>query len=797
MIKHLFIVACRNLLKYKQQTVISIIGLAVGFVCFALSAYWIRYEMGFDAFHENASQIYQVRKVDHNQPFGVYINTQLPLARELSKYFPEIKISSASTRVYDIEPGNNAREIDVQQVDSNFFELFDVSILSGSFDFNDENGILVTETFAREYYHTNNPIGKELIQYIGGKEYRKLHVRGVVEDWPQNTNLPFAVICPIERDDRERWDQPGMTYFLLQKGTDAQAFKEKFEAFELKNNVETSSYVMVPLTEAYYTEPTYNDANLKYEQVLLFAILGALIIVCALFNYLNLYANRIRVRTRELSLRKVNGASSIELFLMLALEFMLLLSVSCMVGFIVIENCLPAFKKFANIESGYIQIYFELGIYILLLIGISLLLAFIVIHYTRHRLFQESVRIVTPSKVKSLFGKLSLVLQMIISLGFIFCTTIYYKQIYTLGNSDPGFERKNIMSVNLLSKDNVISFHYGTNVETDMMFNRIKNIPTVETVIYLGEGAILPRYISSRALARTEKMDEKESVDFDKFIVSPEYINFYGLKLVAGSDFKPVATDNWNEVIINETMAKALGLKDPVGKTFTEIPKPYYGPGGAVYRNGVEMPRLIAGVVQDFVYESPLKKVSPVVISCRQMNMLLGIKCKPETYTETEEAIETLVAKELPGYNVSIVSMDEEYTKQYASEASLRTSLTLLSLVCVIISLFGIYSMVLLDCEHRRKEIAIRKVNGASLLLIFNLFFRQYVLLLAIAALVSFPVGYIIMKTWIEKYVIQTEIEWWIYPLIFVSTLIIVLISVTSRIWHTARINPSLELKKE
>lgn len=796
MIKHFFIVAYRNLLKYKQQTFISIIGLTVGFVCFALSTYWMRYEMGFDAFHEKASSIYQVRKADPNHQFGVYLNTPPALARELEKHFPEIKVSSASTRIYDIEPGENAREVEVQEVDSNFFELFDVSILSGSFDSNDEKGILVTETFAREYYHTANPVGKELTWYVGGEAYEKFHVRGVVKDWPQNTNLLFSVICPIVQKDRERWDQPGMTYFLLQKGTDVRAFRKKFEALELRNKVETMSYVMVPLTQAYYTEPTYHDASLKYEQVLLFSVLGALVIVCALFNYLNLYASRIRIRVRELSLRKVNGASNLNLFLMLTIEFILLLGISCMLGFVVIENYLPAFKVFANIKSDHIQIYVELGAYILLLIGVSLLLASVVIYYTRHRLFQESVRVVTPSKVKSLFGKLSLTLQMMISLAFIFCTTVYYKQIYTLSNHNPGFERENILSVSLSPKEK--QFYNGGSAEMERMSNGAKKMPTVEKVTYLGQGAILPRMMSSRALARTEKMDEKESVDFDVFIANPEYIDFYGLKLVAGSDFKPVVTDNnRKEVIINETMAKALGLKDPVGKTFIEMPKPFYMPDGTVFRNGVEVTRLIIGVVKDFVYESPLQKVSPVVISCQQVYLKLGIKCKPGTYMETRNALEALVKKELPSYEAEIISMDEEYRKQYASEASLRLSLTLLALICVVISLFGLYSMVVLDCERRRKEIAIRKVNGASLLLIFHLCFRQYVAILVLAALVAFPMGYILMKAWTESYVIQTEINWWIYPLLFLLTLIVVWISVAGHIWHTARINPSLELKKE
>lgn len=799
MIKHIFIVAVRNLLKYRQQTIISIIGLAIGFVCFALSAYWIQYERSFDAFHKNADQIYQVRKIDPKEEFGQYINTPPPLAKTLEKYFPEIIASCASTRNYEIEPGKDSKYMEVQEVDENFFNMFDVTFLSGTFDFNDQNGIFVTETFAKDHFHTNNPIGKELIWYVGGKEHQKFTVKGVVKEWPKNTNLPFQAIRPMDSEDMGKWYDPGYTYILLRKETDPHAFKEKFEKLQVKEALENPSYTMVPLTEAYYTEPTYNDAGLKFEQVVLFALLGLLVIVCALFNYLNLYASRIRIRVKELSLRKVNGASNREVFILLSTEFILLLLIACAFGFTGIECTLSAFKKFADIQSDHIHIYTELGTYIIIWIGVSLLLVFLVIYYTRRQLFQESVRMVTSSNMKSLFGKLSLVFQMIIGLGFIFCTTIYFKQIYTLGHASPGFERNNIMTVQISPKnsDFVIYSENENDPVVNTAMDAIKKIPSVEIVISLGEGTFLPRLISSSSLARIEGMSEEELVEYDNFCVHPDYLRFYGLQLLAGNDFKPVAEENGKNVIINETAAKALGLKDPVGKTFFEVPKAYYTYDGRVYKNQQETPRLIIGVIKDFVYESPIVKVKPVVMICRNTGIGIGVKCKPGTYEETQKAIETFVENNMPENKTTIFNLEKKYEEQYASEASLQSLLALLCTICILISLFGIYSVVALNCEYRRKEIAVRKVNGASLISIFGLFFKEYIVLLGIAAVISFPIGYIIMKPWTEKYILQTEINWWIYPLLFLVAAIVVLLTITGRVWRTAHMNASAELKKE
>lgn len=799
MIKHIFIVAIRNLLKYRQQTLISIAGLAIGFVCFALSAYWIRYEMSFDGFHKKADRIYQVRKIDPTIKFGQYINTPPPLAETLEKYFPEITVVTAGTRIYDIEPGENSPTIDAQEISKNFLNVFDLEILSGSIDFNDENGILVSETFAKDHFHTSNPTGKELIQYVGGKEYKKMIVRGVVKDWPKNTNLPFQVIRSIDENDRGNWNDPSITYLLLPKGTNPRDFKEKLEKLQVKEAPGSPSYTIVPLKEAYYTEPAYNDAELKFEQVLLFAILGLLVIIAALFNYLNLYASRIRIRVRELSLRKVTGSSNRGIFILLSTEFILLLAVACILGFIGIEWSLPAFKSFAAIQSDYIHIYSELGSYILTLIGVSILMVYIVIYYTRRQLFQESARMVSPSGRKGLFSKLNLILQMIIGLGFIFCTTIYFKQIHTLSHSDPGLDRSRILTAGISPKSSFFYSAYFENTEQiNLIINGMGNISTIEKIMPLGQGAILPRMVSSRGLARTETMNEKEAVEYDVFYVHPDYIRFYGMQLLAGSDFKPVADDNRDDVVINEAMAKALGLKDPVGKTLIEKPKPYYDTfDGSVSQHEWSRPHTIIGVVKNFVYESPIQKIIPVVMSCHASYIGLGIKYLPGTYKQTKESIETFVEKGFPGYKANIFNMDNEYQKHYESEASLRFLLALLSGVCIVISLFGIYSVVALNCEYRRKEIAIRKVNGASLFSVFNLFFKEYILLLAIASVIAFPIGYLIMKPWTERYVLQTEINWWIYALLFLSTAIVVLFTITARVWKTAHINPATELKKE
>ena len=141
--------------------------------------------------------------------------------------------------------------------------------------------------------------------------------------------------------------------------------------------------------------------------------------------------------------------------------------------------------------------------------------------------------------------------------------------------------------------------------------------------------------------------------------------------------------------------------------------------------------------------------------------------------------------------------MEEEYEKFLKSENALLMMLDFVTLVCVLISLFGVFSLVTLDCEKRRKEIAIRKVNGAETCHIMKTFLLKYMFLLLIASVIAFPIGYLIMKPWIEGYVLQTSIDFWIYPVIWLALALLIITCTGWRIWKAANQNPAVVVKSE
>ena len=150
-----------------------------------------------------------------------------------------------------------------------------------------------------------------------------------------------------------------------------------------------------------------------------------------------------------------------------------------------------------------------------------------------------------------------------------------------------------------------------------------------------------------------------------------------------------------------------------------------------------------------------------------------------------------------PNATVQLTNTEEEYNKFLTSENALLRMLTILSMVCILISVFGIYSQIVLTCEQRRKEIAIRKVNGANVKDILAMFGQEYAVLLAIASVIAFSIGYAIMKHWLESYTLQTPVSWWIFACIFVGIAIVIALSIGFRVWKAANENPADVVKSE
>ncbi|MDR0836022.1 MAG: FtsX-like permease family protein, partial [Tannerella sp.] len=760
MIQHYLTVAFRNMRKYKMQSVISIVGLSVGFTCFALASLWIRYEMTYDHFHRDVERIYHVRPVE--KPSDTQrISSPWFLAKFLKETFPEIE---ASCKVEIREKtllliDENTQYVTNALVDSAFLKMFDVRLIEGNPDFLIEGSkkIAITEAQSRLMFGDKSPLGEILnINF----ENNTRTICAVVSTPKKHSNIYFQFLEGTTNESQWAY-HTGETFIKLNKNTDTKGLARKLHDYKIEfANSGYENFQMTPLTSLRYKDSNV-ETQVKFQYLLLFAVIGLLVIICSLFNYMTLFVSRFRIRRRELALRTVLGASGKSLFVLFATEYLSVLLFALMLGLLFINISLPAFSEMSEIDPDTSGIYLEMILYI----G-SITLLSMGVFFVLTRLFSKQTLNASIKKInKNVFRGASIIAQLIISIGFIFCTVVMLKQIYFLQHVDMGADFRH-------------TFYLDISPRPDMkaMENQLKQIPEIEDVL---SGNLLALPYGVYTTITLEKSEDfpveipKEGLLIETWEMMKTNIDFYRMRLIAGDWVDE--NDPKENIMINEAAAKAFGWKDPVGHSFD-----YF----MLNRKKLESEKvrcIIKGVLKD-ISILPTVPVNPAIFIVvdekgitrpRSNYFLLRYQGNWKT---VKNKIEQLVKKDAPNAFLTFRNADEEYANYIKSENVLLKLLSFVSFVCVIISVFGFFSLISLSCEERRKEIAIRKINGATMNDILKMYFKTYFSLLIIGAVIAFPIGYYIMRQWIEKYVKQTEISAWIYLLIlFVMAFVIIL----------------------
>ena len=769
MIIHYLKIAWRNLMKYKVQNTVCIIGLAVGFVCFALSTLWISYEMTYDTSHRGADRLYMLYEPTSLSASGYSTGTIYPVSTLLKEQFPEVEAACAFYREQlpvGVQEGETV-ETHTLCADSCFMNLFGISVLSGSLDFlHAEDKAALTPDFAMRLFGTQDVLGKEI--EIEEKIYT---VCALVSGVGTHSSLSYGVWKGRDWTPYyENWSDCSLDVLIkLRSGETIASFQKKVAEYADRSSDKRAAssldkLLFVSLPE--YRYASFNEERgLELHYLVLFSAVGALVILSSLFNYLALFVSRMRMRGREIELRMACGSSRFRLYLLFAVEYLLLLLLVGLIGMVLIELLLPAFRKLSSVEG---DVYAHALLYF---IGLTLISMLCLIPFIRYKSVRHSGR-------RNLFRKVSVFFQLTIGILFVFCLTVLLKQVVYLHHTDIGWNRENLA---------VLSYVYPEE-PFESIVKEIEQSPVVQES-FKDHFLLLPFEDVVRIGLRVNEWDGKEEedqpVDMQVFFEGEDFLRFYGIRLVQGRIPKQGEND---KIVINETMVKALGMHEPLGKKV---------------KGGVIGVRTIVGVVKDFHITPPTVPVSPmafvgadgVSFSIGKMNNL-AVRFQEGKWEELHQAVTRLMEKEYPDVKYGFVNIADEYGKYLESEYALLKLLVFVSVVCMLVSVFGIFSLVTLTCQQRRKEIAIRKINGATVRDILFIFAKEYLGLLTLSAVVAFMVGYAVMRYWLEQYVEQTVIDAWIYFLIYIGMGVIVCLSIGSRVWEAVRQNPAEVIKE-
>ncbi|MDR0976426.1 MAG: ABC transporter permease, partial [Prevotellaceae bacterium] len=620
MIAHYLTLALRNLWKYRTQSIISVAGLAVGFVCFALANLWIHYEMTFDADRAGIDRTYLL----YNKPMeGMSYGTiaSYKMGEVLRSDYPEVEAVCA-TNVYTPTTVSTTEGVTIKttsiDADSAFIAMYgSVRLLAGSWDFlHQPDKAALTEETAIALFGTTDVLGKTV-----KVEREEQTVCAVLNNQPRHSNFYFGYWKPMASRYRDYWGYMNYTITVrLRPGTDVDAFTAKIRDYqppaEEWGRKPFEGFSLMPLTEYHYSELN-RRVVVHFRYLVLFSVVGTLIILCALLNYLSLFVVRMRNRVREGELRRVCGSSRGGLFVLFVTEYLWVLLIAGLIGMAIVEWVLPEFRRLSGVSGG---IYAESLLYFagLLLLSFLFLLPFV---WRRQR--------PATGPRKHLSGKVSIVLQLVISMGFIFCVGVLMKQLHYLKTTDIGWERRNtgVIFVQLMPPDvmEALKVYVGS---TPYIRESVTDSPSLFPVF---------TYATTRVMNWDGKEGDADNTLIDDVTAwpgSPAMLRFYNMTMVAGNW---VEDNDPTKLVVNETLLKKMGMTDPVGKRI---------------QLGDEW-HTIAGVVKDFHTEAPTVPAAPAAIYFQPVGNVERfpdryhylIKFEPGSYPQISADMDSILAR--------------------------------------------------------------------------------------------------------------------------------------------------------
>ncbi|HBL33427.1 MAG TPA: hypothetical protein DDZ96_06350 [Porphyromonadaceae bacterium] len=773
MIGHYLKIAWRNILKYKTQSIISVLGLAIGFTAFSFTLSWIRYEMGYDSHIVGAENIYRVIRKDVNGNDLWKMNVPYQLAEYLRATFPEIESVTAikrqkksfidKTSSIAISPNEWCIE-----TDTSFFRVFYPGIpirFPTAFE-PDKKTVVITDKINKLYLSADSEIKKSATS--------AMNIVSVVPVVPKESNIFFDFVeiqseSPVD-PRREMWlSDLHHIYVRMNPNTDIQSFEQKLTVPKEITNFGDQFYQLVPLRKLHYLYPE-QPTFIKFSHVKIFAAVALLIILSGLFNYLMLFVSKIRIRGREMGLRKVNGSSGKQLIALLYTEFILILLCALFFGGILVELLTPQFLKLSLLDIPRDYLIKELFIYGFLLIAISLMGFLIPITIFLNKNLKDNIHKKNKQYgyFKNRFTFISLLLQLTVCALLISCSLIFFLQYRHFTHADLGFDRHNIA----LACHSGMDIDFQEQLKKDIPIDEIRNLAYIEDAIYT-QTSLIPKFAGeSSSFLNDSNIKTKP----EEYYVTPDFFRFFHIKLKSG---RIMHEGEKNVCLINQTAAKSLAYENPIGEMV-----------GTYFK--------VIGITEDIYNGLPSEPPAPAIYYIHDnpdYGQYVLFKYSSGKYSEIKQSIEKL--NEKSDVKIGLINLEEEYATYIQSERYLLILLSIMTGVAILIAVFGIYSMITLSCNQRRKEIAIRKVNGARAKEILAMFFKQYAFITVLSCIIAFPVGALIMQRWLEQYTRRIVLEWWLFAGVFLLVALIVFGSILFRVLKAAGENPAEVVKSE
>lgn len=799
MIRHYIKTAFRNLLKYKVQNIISIIGLSVGILCFSICLYCSRYINSADKCFTHRERIADINM--HTSKGDLWSGTSASLIESLRRLqFQETEaftfIAYPRPRSYNVETTDKEElpyeDLYAMEVDTAYHSVFTPEVLQGSWAVASQtpNAVILTRSLAQKIFGIReNPIGKRmtLTQRLssspdttprtGGTVYT---IQAVIEDIPLNTSLSFLQrIDMLILNDSEGLIQfngrdsmtGGLTFALLRPGKTSAQLEASFRAMNLKHTIfgEESA-----VSASNFGKLFREKSVAPYFAGITF-IVGLLILLTGLLNFFQFLTGSYLNRSHEFGIRKVSGSNGNQLFWLLFTQAIIILFIAFLLTLCLIEIFNPylSFSLFdfkLIIERNLLLI--QTTEYMVGIIMLCLLLCLFTVWRMRHASIQSSIYMNRSKRHKQKIRNFLLGIQFFICWLFIVFTVALYLQAdktgSTLFNTLTEKEKSEIISIPM-------DYRFLKNDEKLALIERISQHPDIKDKILTDINYL--EGISGTGMY-TEKDNRESYIEVNVMNIPSNFFEFMNIPILSGHTLK---TDK--DMAVDHKLAERL-KNDILGTTLYNYQDDY----------------TVCGICSDFVADTYNQSQGFVFLPC-DFKYYVG-HCYLKCVSGKAEKVKAFVKKTLkenlpPSIQLQVSTLLEDIHQAQAIENNMKGIILFFSFVSLIITLLGVYSAITLDTERRQKEVAIRKVNGAGLKQIIILFARMYICLLVLSAAIAFLFCYAILQLWKNMYIVFFNDGPLFWISIFIIVAAITTLTIIFRILKIARTNPAEVIKSE
>jgi putative ABC transport system permease protein len=780
MIKEKIKQSFKNMRGSKSYLFINVGGLAIAFSVFILIMLFVINELNFDKFNTNGERVYRIEEGENNQ-------VPLAVSRIAKESFPEIENSVVvkSTNNHWLRHEQNFFEIDdFCFADNSFLEVFSIPFIAGNpkTALEAPYTIVLSESVSKKIFGDKNPIG----QLVNFKNEFDCTVTGIIKDLP-DFHLPAKAIASFKTvEDQfnlsdDTWSWGMVSYVMLTNNHDKDILEEKMNKLFSNNenwHVKKPDFKLRAFNDIYLASDTSANDETKHGSMALLItliIVAVFILLIASINFINLTISRGLKKTNEINIRRILGSSKTAIIFQHMLDSIILCTISIFIALAIVFFSLDSYQNLIGKELNVLSM---LNIQYILFIVVGIV-SLGIIYGLFPAWFLTKVATGQSGKgsqagaANSRFNVGLITFQYVISIILISGTIITYKQLLFTMNSNLGFNKEQVLSVDL---DPSLTANLST------FKSKLLENPNISRVSFISDNITEFKQYSTSV-----EVDEEDYL-FKYGIVDPEFIPLLDIELIQGENF---SADIQSQMMRRGGVGGSYILNEAAWEIFKHSETK---DAGYKINDGT-----LLGVIRNFHFESFHNTINPMILYWAPNNYSSKalLKLSAGSTAQTINYIDGIFKELAPESLFKYKFIDEEFNHLYTTDRIMVKLLGIFSMLAIFIATLGIISLSTMAAENRTKEIGVRKVNGAKISEILSMLNKDFLKWVAVAFVVAFPIAYYIMSKWLENFAYKTSLSWWIFAVAGILALGIALLTVSFQSWKAATRNPVEALRYE